>query len=677
MSWQLFSRACAVALSCAGLVSHVEAAERELFVATSGNDEHPGTREQPLATLHAAQQRVRAWRTASPDVAVRVTLAAGNYYLTKPLEFTAADSGSEQSTVTYAAAPSANVRIIGGSAVNNFQAISAAKVLTRLTLAAQREVLVASLAELGIDTCELLARGHDHQLHPAGLELFYRGTPAQLARWPNNGWATVEHANQAADTTQLKFSGAAPRAWRHTNEVWAHGFWEADWSDAWQPVNGAATTNHEISILRSAEVEHVRVGARFCLLNALEELDQPGEWYVDREAGDLYFWPPAQLQRDDVVVSRWEHAISCYDVSHFTLRGLTIEATRACLVEVVRGQNVTIADCTLRNAGNCAAHIYGGQQHRIVNCDIHHTGEGGLRVEGGDRRTLTACQHVIENNDIHDYARTCHAGRPGIAAHGVGIRIANNHIHHGPDVAILLEGNDHLVERNEIDHVCLQTADAGAIYVGHDWTERGHIIRHNYLHHLGEFNRRDVMGVYLDDFASGVNVEGNVFVDAGRGVVIGGGRDNLIANNIFVDGAAGIQADARGMTWAKEYATSDRSPLRLRLTAAPIESDIYRERYPELALLPTDQPELPKGNRIERNIFRCNITVDLHDPETERLVTVRDNWSDGDPQFVDASAGDYRLRENSPALQLGFQPIPWREIGRRTTRENPSIVLSP
>ena len=217
----------------------------------------------------------------------------------------------------------------------------------------------------------------------------------------------------------------------------------------------------------------------------------------------------------------------------------------------------------------------------------------------------------------------------------------------------------------------------GAIYLGHDWTERGHIIRHNYLHHLGQFNRRDVMGVYLDDFASGATVQGNVFVDAGRGVVIGGGRDNTIDNNLFVDGAAGVQADARGLTWAKQYASGEQSPLVQRLVAMPIDSEPYRTRYPELAKLLADQATMPKGNRIERNVFRCQITIDLHDPATEQEVAVRDNWSGRDPHFVDANRGDYRLREDSPAFKLGFQPIPWQQIGRQLPSDSQRVVAAP
>jgi hypothetical protein len=432
------------------------------------------------------------------------------------------------------------------------------------------------------------------------------------------------------------------------------------------PLAGEASNHNVFTIQRPSEVAAIRTGARCCVFNLLEELDQPGEWHLDRDSGRLYFWPPAPLSAGDVVVSLLEHPLSFYDVSHCTLRGVTIEAARACAVEIVRGEAVTIENCTLRNAGNLGAHVFGGRGHRIVNCEIYHTGEGGLRIEGGDRKTLQGCGHVVENNDLHDYARTCFAWHAAISLHGVGIRVANNLIHNGPDGAIHINGNDHVIERNEIHSVCLETADAGAIYLGHDWTERGNVIRHNYLHRLGRFNRRDVMGVYLDDFASGALVEGNLFLDAGRSVVIGGGRDNRIENNLIIDGFAGVQIDSRGLTWAKAHVLGENAPLRRRYAAVVDESSHYLQRYPALAHLLEDEPALAKGNVITRNLFCCRIGLDIQDNRLKQLVAHRHNWHGADPQFVDRAARDFRLRADSPAWKLGFQPIPIAKIGRQS-----------
>lgn len=671
-------RACAWMVGCAALLlaNWVAASEEQLFVSPTGSDAATGTAGEPLASLHGAQRRLRAIRKADPETAIRITLAAGDYYLAQPVAFTAADSGTAQAPVTIEAAPDAVVRIIGGRIVNDFKPVEDKAILARLTPAAQQQVVVADLASQGITNIgEFVARGHEHELHPAGLELFYKGQLAKLARWPNQGWALTQKPQDEQSRTRFHYTGPAPRPWANLGDVWAHGFWEADWSDAWQPVIAHDAAKRSLTIQRSEEVSDVRNNARFYVCNVLEELDQPGEYCVDRATGQAYFWPPAKLEAGDVVVSQVEHPLSFYDVSHFTVRGLTFDVARACLVEIVRGEQVVLERCQLRNAGNLAINIYDGRKHCVRDCVVADCGEGGLRVEGGDRQTLTPGEHVIANNEIRNYARTCLAWRSAIGVHGVGIRIENNSISDGPDGAIWLSGNDHVVERNEIHHVCLETADVGAIYLGHDWTERGNVIRHNYLHNLGRFNRRDVMAVYLDDFASGTLVQGNVFVDAGRGVVIGGGRDNVVENNIFIDGAAGVQVDSRGTTWAKNYIEGDKAALPERLASVPAE--LYIKRYPELASLLRDEPAIAKGNRIDRNIFLSPITIDLHDNLTTRQVAQQGNWTSGDPKFVNRELHDYRLLEDSPLLARGFQQIPWKAIGRQARTRDPQVVSAP
>jgi hypothetical protein len=100
---------------------------------------------------------------------------------------------------------------------------------------------------------------------------------------------------------------------------------------------------------------------------------------------------------------------------------------------------------------------------------------------------------------------------PGISLTGVGNRAANNLIHSAPHMAIYFSGNEHVIEYNEIHHVSFESNDAGAIYAGRDWTMRGNVIRHNYLHDITGFENRGCVGVYLDDMFASAAIYGNVF----------------------------------------------------------------------------------------------------------------------------------------------------------------------
>jgi len=82
---------------------------------------------------------------------------------------------------------------------------------------------------------------------------------------------------------------------------------------------------------------------------------------------------------------------------------------------------------------------------------------------------------------------------------------------------------------------------------------RGTVIRHNYLHHIHGFQGRGCMGIYLDDMYCGTAIFGNVFYDVTRAAYIGGGRDNSIENNLFVDCRPSVHVDSRALGWAHQW----------------------------------------------------------------------------------------------------------------------------
>ena len=113
--------------------------------------------------------------------------------------------------------------------------------------------------------------------------------------------------------------------------------------------------------------------------------------------------------------------------------------------------------------------------------------------------------------------------------------VAHNLIHDAPHIAVIFGGNNHIIEYNEIYNVCYESNDAGAIYAGRDWTMRGTVIRYNYMHHISGFKGKGCVGVYLDDMYCGTKIYGNLFYRVTRAAFIGGGRDNIVENNLFVE----------------------------------------------------------------------------------------------------------------------------------------------
>ncbi len=141
--------------------------------------------------------------------------------------------------------------------------------------------------------------------------------------------------------------------------------------------------------------------------------------------------------------------------------------------------------------------------------------------------------------------------RPAIDIYGVGNRVSGSILDDGRHSAIILSGNDHRIADNEIRRVVTQSDDAGAIYMGRDWTMRGNVISRNHIHTVGQVEKATsfVSGIYLDDQFSGTHVIDNVIASGEYGVVIGGGRDVLVRGNIFAgQRLAGVYADERGLT---------------------------------------------------------------------------------------------------------------------------------
>jgi hypothetical protein len=625
----------------------------------------PGGTDGPFATLERARDAIRALvrETGLPEGGVEVHLAGGIHPRRASFVLTAEDGGSAETPIVYRAAEGARPRLMGGALVTGFAPVTDEAILARLDEACRGEVLVADLRAQGVDEYgDLVRRGFGRKDTGAPLELYFRGERMQLARWPNESWASIAEVPEGKDGGVFTYAGERHERWAADADVWVHGYWTWDWADSVERVTSIDRAAGRVHTEAPHGVYGYKSGARFYFFNLLEELDRPGEWYLDRETGLLYFWPPAQLQGSEVQISLLdEPLVVLEDVSHVTLRGLALECSRGGGVRISGGAHDLVAGCELARLGTLAVRI-DGTRNGLLSCDLFQLGEGGVSVGGGDRRTLTPAGNFAVNNHIHHFGQGVRTYVPAVALSGVGNRAAHNLIHDAPHMAIGLHGNDHLVEYNDVSRVCLETHDAGAFYMGRDWSQRGNAVRYNHFHDLG---RGDVQAIYLDDWTSGVEVVGNLCRGARRGVLIGGGRDNRVENNVFVDCGHAVHIDERGKGWASYYFDGSNTTLFDRLEAVDATGALYTERYPELATLLLDDPVSAKGNLVARNVRWGGGWLELNNglsEETEYL-SFEHNWIEGDPGFEGEEAGNFALRVGAPVLSLGFRALPLDEIG--------------
>jgi hypothetical protein len=638
-----------------------------LHIAPTGNDANMGTASRPFATLDRARDAVRALKRERKFHGATINVIGGIYELARPLELTPEDSGTAEGPVVWQSSRPGAARLVGGRFVSGWKVVTDPQVLARLDPAARGQVWQTDLCAQGIVTN--LADPPGLGGADPGLEVFFNEQPLSIARWPNEGVAFIkevvggdyDHRDAKADPTpQFVYDGDRPRRWAEEPDVMLHGWWVWDWSD--QRVRVKSIDAEKRTLTLNLPNLSMRKGQWFYAYNLLCELDRPGEWYVDRRRNILYLWPPVPIEKGRVMVSLIPSLVTMKEVSHVTLRGFVLEACQGTAVAISGGSNNLVAACTIRNTGGFGVTISDGRHNGVVGCDMCGLGDGGVALKGGDEQTLAHCDHYADNNLIHHYSRWHPMYRPGVQMIGVGCRAAHNLIHHGPHIAISFFGQENIIEYNELHNVVQHANDAGAVYtqpgMDEDWNERGNVVRYNYIHHVFGFRGKGCVGVYLDDLFSSMHCYGNVFFQVPQAAFIGGGRDSIVENNLFIDCKPAIHVDARGLGWCKGIEPY----LRKRLAAIPYDKPPWSTRYPEMQTILTNNPMAPMGNVFRRNVCWLGRWDDI-EAKARPCLLLQDNLIGTDPHLMDAQHLDFRLRKDSPAWSIGFKPIPTGKFG--------------
>lgn len=594
---------------------------------------------------------------------IDIELGAGTYRLDAPLHV-AFDPSWRGTPVTISGAGEDRTVLSGSRPVTGFRPV-AGDALQRLPAASRSHVVVAQLAQGAITDFGAFERhGFGVPSKPAPLTLLYRDNPAPVARWPETGYAKIDALPDGEKGMRFVVNDAPfdalASALKNAPDLRAFGYWARDWADTTLEVEAVDPATKTATLKAPAPMLGLKAGQRMAFENALELLDRPGEWYLDTRSKALYFWPPAPLKDGDVEATVASGALALDNAPNVTIRNLTIDGVRGNAIQVNGAANIVVEHASVRNAGGVALWSTAADSHyRFIH--VSNTGEGGFVIFAGNRKALTPGNTSVEDSVIHDYAQRSHAYRPAISLSGVGDRIERNHIYDGPHAAIIFAGNDHRIAGNEIDHVAREVDDTGAIYTGRDWTSRGTVIEDNFMHDIGtEEHPVATMGIYLDDQAGGTTIRRNVFSKVNQAVFIGGGRDNTIEDNLFVNCSPAIHVDSRGLTWQRALATSPSGPLQQGLNLVNYTQPPYSARYPSLATSLTDAPGAPKGNLVRRNAV-INGTPTAIDAKAQPYVDVQNTFDASAVTFARAmpdrersTADDLRLARGAPALQQGF-----------------------
>lgn len=436
--------------------------------------------------------------------------------------------------------------------------------------------------------------------------------------------------------------------------------------------------------------DDIRPGNRFFIAGAAGALQNPGQWNLDTRTRTISYLSPEGSEPSGAVAAVLKTVvrisgrfIRVRDLviadSDYTAPGSGADYESDAAVVFRGAEHCENARCRFECVNGWGVSLVERASHNLVEGNMMRgLGQGGVILAGTEE--TQAHDNTIVANTIEDCGRV-YKHVAGVYADGSSRNlIAHNRIHRTPRYGISLKSgsrpsHDNVVEYNDLRDLNLETSDTGAIEVyGGGQKLTGNILRYNSIvnsvglkmGHRGEFLVPFYSwGIYLDDWASGVTIVGNLIVgNVVGGVNMHGGWDNVIENNILVNGLD-RQISLSPIFSDLKSTTLRNNTIRRNVVAySRPESDLIWCRpnrwYPEILC------------ECDHNLYWCFASVDL---ETSARATPVGGLADwrmlgfdrhslvADPCFVDPSAGNFRLRDDSPAFALGFAPIPLDRIG--------------
>ena len=207
--------------------------------AKAGGD---GTLSKPFATLAEAVTAARVVRRNAGKGAVEIVLEAGTYRQLHTLELTAADGGTAESPLIIRSRDASKpATLTGGTVLRRWTRVEDAFVLSQIPDIARADIRTCdlsahSVAEMG----ELVFGGFgSNRAKPKGNhrfatlpvpELFHKGEPQTMARWPNNGLTRIP-VDEVPESGTERY-----QRWAKERDLWLYGYWWREWSDAYEKV---------------------------------------------------------------------------------------------------------------------------------------------------------------------------------------------------------------------------------------------------------------------------------------------------------------------------------------------------------------------------------------------------------------------------------------------------------
>ena len=643
----------------------------EFYVATNGNDSWSGTRPEPnkdhtdgpFATLERARDAVRELKKKGPlKETVTVAIRKGTYYLDKPFELTAEDSGTKEASILYGPYGGEDVTISGGREITGFKPVEVNG----------RKMIATVIPDVKEGKWYF-------------TQLFVNGRRKDRTRLPKEGCYQIESlidvpwdVTWGEGQSRFQFKEGEIKPWKNPADVdiVALHFWV----ESRMPIKSVDESKRIVelgkkSVFRLSE-EWNKGGARYFVENVFEALDTPGQWYLYRPTGTLYYYPAVgeDWKRAKFVAPKLDQIVRVVgdekrQVENVGFMGLKFAHTEHPLppdragasqaaysvpgaIYFERAADCALSQCEVSGIGNYGVEFANGCRECVVEkCRIVDLGAGGVKIHPGSEKT------TVQDSEIGD------GGKIFMSAIGVWIgnspynTITHNHIHDLNYTGVSLgwvwgygesKAKGNIIEQNHIHHVGRgMLSDLGGIYsLG---IQPGTILRNNLIHDCISHGYGG-WGIYTDEGSTDILIENNIVYNTRTGGFHQHyGKENTVRNNVFA--------------FARDH--------QLQRSREEEHSSFTFERnivyYDEGLLL---------GSNWGNDHYKMD--YNLYWDASGRPVTFAgasfEDWKKrghdqhsliADPKFVDPKKFNFKLKPDSPAFGLGFKQIDMSKVGPR------------
>jgi|SRR5665648_77423 len=655
-----------------------------LYVSPNGSDANPGTLELPFKTIQKAID-VSAGKPIDT-----VYIVGGVYQLNAPLVFKPENSasGSGLTIRNYGNDP---VVISGGKQVAGWKK-------------QKNGWWVTDIPEVKAGTWKF-------------RQLYVNNNLRQRARKPNKGFLIVKGMPEGTpktvsyhkDCQTFEFAeGDINPKWKNLGdvEVIVYHFW----TDSHLPIESVdANTNIVKFKYKAGKVftdDFSENGARYIVENVFEELDAPGEWYLDRTTGKCYYYPfpnekieEAQIYApvidqlirfegdpedqkliENIHLKNLEFRYTNWELPAGNSNDSQGSAEVPAAVSLTGVQNCTFSQCLFTNLGTWAFEINKGcANNTFSQNEIGHVAAGGFRVNGGNYNEhpfLQTKNNVIKQNHIHHYGEVYPSAVGILLQRTEGNLVSHNLIDHGYYTGISIGwewgyqrsvSRDNVIEFNHIHHIGQGLlSDMGAIYtLG---VSPGTVIRNNLIHDV-DANHYGGWGIYHDEGSTHILDENNIVYNTKFAAFnIHFAKEITVRNNIFALGH--LQQLNRTRMEAHKSVFFEQNIVYWK------EGILLDGKWIDEPYQFYFHPKNETGTREVKETFDMDYNL-YYNPEQplDSLKWTDKSWAEwqasgkdvhsiyADPLFEDPENFNFNLKGNSPAFSLGFKPINTRNIG--------------